>query len=73
VSGPRSVAVYRSVLSPDAAAPGDELDTRVAPVGSHLIGMTFSRYIARTEPLASMPPDRLTAHLTRVLQHILFD
>ncbi|MER5433474.1 TetR family transcriptional regulator [Streptomyces sp. NPDC002588] len=68
-----SAGVYRSVLSPDApAAPDDDLDTRVALVGSHLIGVAFSRYIARTEPLASMPTGKLTEHLTRTLRHILF-
>ncbi|MET8101581.1 TetR family transcriptional regulator [Streptomyces sp. NPDC005236] len=70
----RSIAVYRTVLSPGgSAAPGDDLDTRVALLGSQLIGVTFSRYIARTEPLASMPSEQLTEHLTRTLRHILFD
>jgi AcrR family transcriptional regulator len=82
----RSVEVYRSVLSPDApdapdvpdvrdapAVPGDDLEDRVLLVGSQLIGIVFIRYIARTEPLASMSPERLTAHLTRTLRHILFD
>ncbi|WP_329224575.1 TetR family transcriptional regulator [Streptomyces canus] len=70
----RSAAVYRSVLSPDGtAARDDDLDARVALVGSLMIGTTFSRYIARTDPLASMPPEQLTAHLTRMLRHILFD
>ncbi|MFC4469548.1 TetR family transcriptional regulator [Streptomyces xiangluensis] len=69
-----SVTVYRSVLSPDApSAPGDDLDTRVALLGSQLVGVTFSRYIARTEPLASMAPEQLTEHLTGILRHILFD
>ncbi|MEU6721245.1 TetR family transcriptional regulator [Nonomuraea sp. NPDC046802] len=67
----RSLTVYRSVLSPDV--PGDDLDARVALLGAQLIGVTFSRYIARTEPLASMSPDELTAHLARTLRHILFD
>jgi AcrR family transcriptional regulator len=67
-----SAAVYRSVLSPGKpAASGDDLDIRVALVGSHLVGVAFSRYIARTEPLASMPPDRLSEYLTRTLRHIL--
>ncbi|MEV4172559.1 TetR family transcriptional regulator [Nonomuraea sp. NPDC049709] len=65
-----SRTVYRSVLSDMS---GDDVDTRVAFLGSHLIGITFSRYIARTEPLASMPPEQLTGHLTRTLRHILFD
>jgi len=67
-----SAAVYRSVLTPgEPAASDDDLDVRVALVGSQLIGVAFSRYIARTEPLASMPPDQLTEHLTRVLRHVL--
>ncbi|MFJ4366651.1 TetR family transcriptional regulator [Streptomyces chartreusis] len=68
-----SAVVYRSVLSPgESALPDDDLDTRVALVGAQMIGVAFSRYIARTEPLASMPPDRLTEHLTRILRQILF-
>ncbi|RSN17055.1 TetR/AcrR family transcriptional regulator [Streptomyces sp. WAC 01325] len=68
-----SAVVYRSILSPgESALPGDDLDTRVALVGAQMIGVAFSRYIARTEPLASMPPDRLTEHLTRILRQILF-
>ena len=68
-----SAAVYRSVLSPgETALPDDDLDTRVALVGAQMIGVAFSRYIARTEPLASMPPDRLSGHLTRILRQILF-
>jgi AcrR family transcriptional regulator len=54
-------------------AGGDDLDDRVALVGAHLIGITFSRYIARTEPLASMPPDRLIRYISGTLHHILFD
>ncbi|MFG2467280.1 TetR family transcriptional regulator [Streptomyces canus] len=70
----RSAAVYRSVLSPDGTATrDDDLDARVALVGSLMIGVAFSRYIARTDPLASMPPEQLTAYLTRMLRHILFD
>lgn len=68
-----SAAAYRSVLSAGAPAPPeDDLDARVALVGAQMIGLAFSRYIARTEPLASMPPDQLTEHLARVLRHILF-
>ncbi|KUN60872.1 TetR family transcriptional regulator [Streptomyces canus] len=70
----RSAAVYGSVLSPDGTATrDDDLDARVALVGSLMIGVAFSRYIARTDPLASMPPEQLTAYLTRMLRHILVD
>ena len=67
-----SVAVYRSVLRPGEPGPSDDdLDIRVALVGSQLLGVAFSRYVARTEPLASMPADQLTEHLTRVLRQVL--
>jgi AcrR family transcriptional regulator len=66
----RSRTIYRDVLDPAA---GDDLDERVALVGSHLIGITFSRYIARTEPLASMPAERLTTYVSGALRQILFD
>jgi AcrR family transcriptional regulator len=68
-----SIDVYRSVLRPDSAGGTDDLDTRVTLVGAQLIGVTFIRYIARTEPLASMPPDQLATELAGVLRHILFD
>ncbi|SEE09666.1 TetR family transcriptional regulator [Streptomyces sp. PAN_FS17] len=68
-----SANVYRSVLAPgESALLDDDLDTRVALVGAQMIGVAFSRYIARTEPLASMPPERLTEHVTRILRQILF-
>lgn len=67
-----SVAVYRSILAPgEPATSDDDLDLRVALVGSQLIGVAFSRYIARTEPLASMPADQLTEYLARILRHTL--
>ncbi|MFJ7076878.1 TetR family transcriptional regulator [Streptomyces sp. NPDC098781] len=68
----RSIAVYRSVLSSGETTAPDDLDTRVALVGAQMIGVAFGRYIARTEPLASMPPDQLTEHLARIMRQILF-
>ncbi|EXG82781.1 TetR family transcriptional regulator [Cryptosporangium arvum] len=65
-----SIDVYRDVLGPDLA---DDLDTRVTLVGAQLIGVAFIRYIARAEPLASMPPEELTGHVARILRHILVD
>jgi len=70
----RSVIVYRSVLAPDEpAVPGDDIEIRVALLGSHLIGLAFSRYITRVEPLASMPPEQLIENLAKTLRHILFE
>jgi AcrR family transcriptional regulator len=63
----RSVTAYREVLGP-----GDDLAERVALVGATMIGVTFSRYIARTEPLSSMAPERLAGCLAGTLRHILF-
>jgi AcrR family transcriptional regulator len=61
-----SAALYRAVLS------GDDADVRVALLGAHLIGVTFNRYIARSGPLAAMPPDEVITHLARTLRAILF-
>lgn len=69
-----SFDVYRSVLAPGTAAtPGDDLEVRVSLLGSHLIGLAFSRYITRAEPLASMPPEHLVERLATTLRSILFD
>lgn len=62
-----SAAQYRTVLT------GDDVDIRVALLGAELIGITFMRYIARSGPLAAMPPAEVVTHLTRTLRHILFD
>ncbi|GAA1617874.1 TetR family transcriptional regulator [Actinoplanes couchii] len=62
-----SLEAYSQVLGdtvPDVPA-------RVAMLGAQLIGITVVRYIAPTGPLARMPADELTHHLTRVLRQIL--
>ncbi|MFG1925205.1 TetR family transcriptional regulator [Cryptosporangium sp. NPDC048952] len=64
-----SIDVYGSVLR---GLPVDDLDARVTLVGAQMIGVAFVRHIARTEPLASMPPEQLTTHLARILRSILF-
>jgi AcrR family transcriptional regulator len=70
----RSIEVYRSVLHPgEPGTPKDDLDVRIAMLGSQMIGIAFSRYIARTEPLVSLSPEQLTDHLARILRHILFE
>jgi len=66
--------IYRSAIPPrESAASDDDLNHRVALAESQMIGITFSRYIAKTEPLASMSPELLTRHFARILQHTLFD
>jgi len=60
-----SLTLYQNVL------PGEETATRVELLGAQLIGITFSRYIARTGRLAQMSPDELRDELTRVLRAIL--
>ncbi|MBT0773285.1 TetR family transcriptional regulator [Kineosporia sp. J2-2] len=51
----------------------EELATRVAMLGSQLVGITFVRYIARVGPLARMSPEDVVTHLSRALRNILLD
>jgi hypothetical protein len=46
---------------------GEDLAARVELLGAQLIGVTFSRCIARTGRLAQMSPDELREHLIPVL------
>lgn len=62
----RSSESYRILLS------GPDAEERVDLLGAHLIGVTFSRYVVRSGPLAEMAPDALVRHLTRSLRAILF-
>ncbi|MFF4562188.1 TetR family transcriptional regulator [Streptomyces sp. NPDC001435] len=60
-----SAAAYRTVLS------GPDAEERIDLLASHLIGVTFSRYVLRSGPVAEMPPERLVAYLTRTLRCLL--
>jgi AcrR family transcriptional regulator len=62
-----SIALYEGIL------PGEDPAARVELLGAQLIGVTFSRYIARTGRLAQMSPDELREHLIPVLRAILLD
>jgi hypothetical protein len=42
-------------------------------LGAYMVGVTFSRYILRTGPLATMTADEVAERVARVLRHILFD
>lgn len=59
--------MYRQVI------PGPELEERVASVGAYLIGVTFSRYVFRSGPLADMSDEQLVRHLVPNLRGILLD
>ena len=62
----QSLDAYRTVLhAPDT-------EQRVDLVGAHLIGVTFSRYVLKDGPLATMTPGQLTRYLTISLTGILF-
>ena len=61
----QSIDAYRTLLGTDTA------DERVELLGAHLIGITFSRYVMRSGPLAEMSAERLIGHLTRALNAIL--
>ncbi|MCB5179248.1 TetR/AcrR family transcriptional regulator [Streptomyces antimicrobicus] len=60
-----SVEMYRRVI------PGPGLEERVASVGAYLIGVTFSRYVFRSGPLAAMTDDELVRHLVPHLRALL--
>ncbi|MFD7057194.1 TetR family transcriptional regulator [Streptomyces mirabilis] len=60
-----SLEMYRHVI------PGPDLEARVGSVGAYLIGVTFSRYVFRSGPLADMPDDELVRHLVPNLRAIL--
>ena len=62
-----SLEMYRQVI------PGPELEERVASVGAYLIGVTFSRYVFRSGPLAEMSEEQLVRHLVPTLRTILLD
>lgn len=60
-----SLALYKDLL------PGGDPAARVELLGAQMIGVTFSRYIARTGRLAQMSPDELRESLIPVLRSIL--
>lgn len=62
-----SLEMYRHVI------PGPALEERVASVGAYLIGVTFSRYVFKSGPLATMTDEELTRHLIPHLRAILLD
>lgn len=57
--------MYRHVI------PGPDLEARVSSVGSYLIGVTFSRYVVKSGPLAEMSEKELVRHLVPNLRTIL--
>ncbi|MGW3149510.1 TetR/AcrR family transcriptional regulator [Streptomyces sp. NPDC001177] len=62
-----SLEMYRHVI------PGPDLEERVSSVGAYLIGVTFSRYVFKSGPLASMSDEELIRHLIPHLRGILLD
>jgi len=64
-SDPKAAALLRRLfaqqVTPQVAAslPEDDVDLRVALIGSTLFGVAFLRHIVRMEPLASASPDDL--------------
>jgi AcrR family transcriptional regulator len=60
-----SLEMYRQVLS------GPHLEERVTSVGAYLIGVTFTRYVYRSGPLAEMTDEELVRHLVPHLRAIL--
>lgn len=63
----RSTDSYRALIT------GPDAEERIETLGAHLIGVTFSRYVIKSGPLAEMPPERLVRQLARTLRSILLD
>ncbi|MEU4562155.1 TetR family transcriptional regulator [Actinoplanes sp. NPDC023936] len=62
----RSFHAYRPLLD------GPDAEIRVDLLGAHLIGVTFSRYVVRTGPLADLVPEDLVGYLAGTLRQILY-
>lgn len=62
----QSLEVYRGVM------PGPDWRERVESVGAYLIGVTFSRYVLGSGPLAEMPEEELVRRLASDLRGIVF-
>lgn len=64
--------LMREIIGPVAEALGsDEPELRVSLVGSQIIGLMMARYIARVEPLASLPAERVVQLVGPTLQRYL--
>ncbi|MFE7030884.1 TetR family transcriptional regulator [Streptomyces sp. NPDC057621] len=61
----QSAAAYRAVLA------GPDIDERVDLLGAVLLGVTFSRYVVRAGPLATMSSQTVIQHLTGLLRPIV--
>jgi hypothetical protein len=61
----QSVPAYQTVMH------GSDTEERVDLLGALLIGVTFSRYVLRSGPLAQMVPEELIRYLTASLRGIL--
>lgn len=57
-------AIYRELLGPEA-------DAQVDLLRSLLIGVAFSRQVARTGPMSTMTSDELAAHLAPAIRGVL--
>jgi AcrR family transcriptional regulator len=65
--------VERQIVARLAAAlgGGPEAELRANAVASQLLGLLLARYVLRTEPLASAPPERIAALVGPTLQRYL--
>ena len=73
---PEAAALVRENVTQDlarlaAALTDDQPDTRAVLAGTQLVGLAFTRYILRAEPLASMSSSAVIDLLAPVFQHYL--
>jgi len=61
----------QELLQPIRARLGDDSPERASAVVSQLLGVIYSRYILRLEPMASSDPDDIVAVIAPALQRVL--
>ena len=73
----QSAALLREFISREVvgrvarAIDADQPELRAALCGTQIVGLAMIRYVLRVEPLASLDPESVVAHVAPVVQHLL--
>jgi AcrR family transcriptional regulator len=75
---PEAAALVRENVTHDlarlaSALTDDQPETRAVLAGVQVVGLTFTRYVLRAEPLASMSASEVVDYLAPVFQHCLVE
>jgi len=77
-SHPEAASLVRENVTHDlgrlaSALSDDQPETRAVLAGVQVVGLTFTRYVLRAEPLASMSASDIVDYLAPVFQHYLVE